>query len=359
MASQEASELTAASALDGSELLHVVQDGNSRQTTTGQFTRNADRDISLLAFQIAVGAGALILGAAGNHVVDRFTALTYVDNAGAANLDTSAAGVLLPTAALSLSAIAQGTGTAIGDMTTFSGVNAAFNGVTISAASAGAGKTDNTVAYIGKDYGSAVQVIGFEGWGVSSQGFSYNATPGITLTLVGGDTSDPTAGTEYKSVSGTDASSLHLTKLLDTSATGFHRYWWIKIEQDGAVNHMTCAEVIFYEGIAGAPDNLSVESEDFTALTEPISMSALVLIDEIDAAVPGTDYTLEFSRDGRTNWSTATLTDLYTRPDGLHVVETNAVDVSGQPSGTAPAWRFKTVSGDMVGLAGIALKWAA
>lgn len=155
-------------------------------------------------------------------------------------------GMLVKRSPSALVAIAQGTGTAIGDMTAAGGVAAAFDGVTIQSEVASAGKIDDTVSYIGKDYGTARQVRGFEAWGSSGKGFSYNTEPTITLTLVGHSSNAPASGTTYKSVNGTDANGLLLQKLDDLSATASWRYWWIKIEQNGGVNHMRCAEAVFY-----------------------------------------------------------------------------------------------------------------
>jgi hypothetical protein len=77
----------------------------------------------------------------------------------------------------------------------------------------------------------------------------------------------------------------------------------------------------------------------------------------VDAATAGTDYTLEFSRDGGTTWTAATLTELFTAPGSIRVVESNLVDVSAQPSGTSLRWQFKTLNNKNVELHDALLYW--
>ena len=86
-------------------------------------------------------------------------------------------------------------------------------------------------------------------------------------------------------------------------------------------------------------------------------MKAVIRVKEVDAAAAGTDYTLEFTRDNGTTWTAATLTELFTAPGSVRVVESNLVDVSGQPSGTWLRWRFKTLNNKNVELHDVLLYW--
>jgi hypothetical protein len=107
---------------------------------------------------------------------------------------------------------------------------------------------------------------------------------------------------------------------------------------------------------AGAT-NLTVRSAAFTAVSAPAAMKGVLRVKEVDAATAGTDYTLEFTRDNGTTWTAATLTELFTAPGSIRVVESNLVDVSGQPSGTSLCWRFKTLNNKNVELHDALLYW--
>jgi hypothetical protein len=105
--------------------------------------------------------------------------------------------------------------------------------------------------------------------------------------------------------------------------------------------------------------NLTVRSAAFAAASVPSKLKALINVKEVDAAVAGTDYTLECSRDDGTTWTAMTLTERYTMPTtGLRVVEAAETDVSGQPSGTVPRWRFKTLNNKNVELHDVYLYWS-
>ncbi|MEO9299003.1 hypothetical protein [Devosia alba] len=106
-----------------------------------------------------------------------------------------------------------------------------------------------------------------------------------------------------------------------------------------------------------AANNLTVASTSFTAASVPTTMKALIQVREVDAAVAGTDYTMECSRNGGTTWTAMALTEKFSTPGGLRVVESSDTDVTGQPSGTAPRWRFKTLNNKMVELHDVYFYW--
>jgi hypothetical protein len=80
-------------------------------------------------------------------------------------------------------------------------------------------------------------------------------------------------------------------------------------------------------------------------------------IREVDASDAGTDYTVECSRDSGATWTVMPLSEKYTLPDGVRVVEGGETDVSSQSSGTSPRWRFKTLNNKMVELNSLYLYW--
>ncbi len=94
-----------------------------------------------------------------------------------------------------------------------------------------------------------------------------------------------------------------------------------------------------------ATNNLTVRSTAHTAGAAPALMKAVLLVEEVDAATAGTDYSVRVSRDNGTTWATATLSETFTSVapvSGMRVVQTDDVDVSGQPSGTQLIWEFNT-----------------
>jgi hypothetical protein len=142
---------------------------------------------------------------------------------------------------------------------------------------------------------------------------------------------------------------------IDTStAYRYHRV----IFGGNATNTIAVAEVQFFQTTTA--DNMTVTSIAFTADSSPTTMKGVFRVKEVDAATANTDYTLEFSRDSGTTWSMATLAELYTSPSpdaGIRVCQTNDVDVSAQPSGTGPMWRFKTLNHKSVQLCDVAMYW--
>ncbi|WP_354042548.1 hypothetical protein [Devosia sp. UYZn731] len=324
--------------------------------------------VSQLALQVADNANlALFLGPAGNRVADTFDALTYVDVAGATNLDTSATGLLKATA--SQSQIAQATGTAIGDMTFQGGLAGAFNSVTADAYTASArGPSSSGRGHLGKDWGSGNTrtLTGFKVWSPTNV-VGFEAV-GATVTIrLKGSNSAPTAwdgsgygGTILYTTASVAAAvgSNTLHSILTGVTPGAYRYNWIEVISGGA-NEAYVAEAQFFD--SSAPNNLTVRSASFTAASVPTKMKALIRVREVDAAAAGTDYTLECSRDGGTTWSTMTLTELFTSPSptaGIRVVEAAETSVSSQPSGTAPRWRFKTLNNKNVELHDVYIYWS-
>lgn len=92
------------------------------------------------------------------------------------------------------------------------------------------------------------------------------------------------------------------------------------------------------------------DSLDFTPATLRISG----IIEAIDAATLNTDATLEVSRDNGATWASATLTQYHTLGT-KSFVESGSVDVTSQPSGTKPTFRYKTLNNKRVYLHGTSI----
>jgi hypothetical protein len=79
-------------------------------------------------------------------------------------------------------------------------------------------------------------------------------------------------------------------------------------------------------------------------------------IEQIDPVTLGTDLIFEVSRDGGTSWTEADMNERFTI-GGITVLESDAIDMSGQPSGTDMMWRITTDNGVMVAVDDIYLYW--
>ena len=150
--------------------------------------------------------------------------------------------------------VAQGAGTPLGDMSAAGGLASAFDSVTDQAEAASAGTPGNsTIGYLGKDWGVATtkKISGFVAYATNNNGF-HNPGLGGTITITLQGSTDNFGGSIVglgSSPGDADANSLVITKLTGLSAGTGYRYHRLKIESDGGVTNMLCAEVIFYEDL--------------------------------------------------------------------------------------------------------------
>ncbi|NKM30104.1 hypothetical protein [Rhizobium laguerreae] len=75
----------------------------------------------------------------------------------------------------------------------------------------------------------------------------------------------------------------------------------------------------------------------------PTQLKVSGIIEALDALTLNTDVTVEVSRDGGTNWTAATMTQLKALGPKTYF-ETNIVSVTGQPAGDDIAVRYKTLN---------------
>lgn len=309
-----------------------------------------------LALQVADNTNvALFLGDAGNRVFDSFDALTYVNTGGATNLDTSTAGILKPTQSSTNQDIGVGAGDTSGAVTsgvTYIDINTALTAAdVISAIKVRSSSAQSMTLKIAKRNSSGNFDI------VASQTVAHPGGGQVTFALVTPFTV-PGTGSYYvgaylaSSGSGcaTTSNISQASKSGDITGTGQSGF-------SEVTNNGVALSVLKNP----STNNLTVTSTAFTAASAPTTMKGLIRVKEVNAATAGTDYTLEFSRDGGTTWTTATLTELFTSPSpdaSIVVVSSNVVTVSGQPAGTSPMWRFKTLNNKNVQLYDAALYWA-
>ncbi|AKR55694.1 Flagellar hook-length control protein FliK [Devosia sp. H5989] len=317
--------------------------------------------VALVSLQVSDNSNAaLILGLAGNQIADSFKDTTFVDVGGATGLDDSVPGLLKPTIAGGF--ISPSGKTKLGNMTGGGGLAAAFDGVTSQGFAAGASLNPSASGFantLGIDWGVGVTktVNRFRVYGPNDLNI-LGGGGGTTLKLQGSTDNfassivDLTSSLSFPT--GTSQSLDVTAGITTTTAYRYHRV----IFTGNNTNAIYVAEVQFYE--ATTTSNLSVSSSTFTAAVAPTKMKAFIRVKEVDAAVAGTDYTLECSRDGGATWSVMTLTELFTSASptaGIRVVQAAETDVSGQPSGTAPRWRFKTSGNKMIELHDVYFSW--
>jgi len=160
-------------------------------------------------------------------------------------------------AGLVQTAIASGTGTAIGRTEISEALTRlanAFDDTTsqTAAQSCTAQYDSRKTMYIGKDWGSGNDktLTGFDVYGSSDQGFKVSTNPTVTVELLGHTSNDPTAATGLGSTSDTDSNGLKISKLTGLTTTTAYRYHWLKItENSGWDTFIPTAEIVFYEDI--------------------------------------------------------------------------------------------------------------
>lgn len=313
--------------------------------------------VSQLAIHAADSANAAqFLGPTGNRFADSFDApLTYVDVAGATNLNISVPGLLKPTATSTI----EQTATHTGYVTSGNTVSAsneltpptyaawkAFNKSALGEWSTSSGVTAATLTY---QFGSAktidtyfIRSVSAESDRAPSAWTLEGSNDGSSWTAIDTRTGQIAWGAAGEQRSFAIASPMSFT------------HYRLNITAVNGDNLIQIDEVGYQSALA--LNNLTVRSTSFTAVAAPSKMKGLLRVKEVAAAAAGTDYTLECSRDGGTTWAAMTLTEMYAVA-GLLYIEAAETSVSGQPSGTAPRWRFKTFNNKNVELHDLYLYW--
>ena len=164
--------------------------------------------------------------------------------------------------------VAQGTGTAIGDMTQNGGLSAAFDGTTSQAATSVASLSvpQGQVSWIGKDWGNGVTktITGFKHYASSDDGTSSNGanSSNCTITLYGSNTNNTATATSLGGLTGLSdfrTNSATHTKLSGLTETTAYRYHWLKFTTPSN-GQIFAAEVEFYEtptGVTGKETRLN------------------------------------------------------------------------------------------------------
>tara|TARA_R110000803_G_scaffold44018_5_gene93470 strand:+ start:420 stop:1406 length:987 start_codon:yes stop_codon:yes gene_type:complete len=137
----------------------------------------------------------------------------------------------------------------------------------------------------------------------------------------------------------------------NTTAYAKHR---INISANGGDAYTQVAEIQFYFG----GGDMTLVSDTFTAETAPTESSAVFLHQPVDAVTLNTDILGYISRDAGTTWTLGTLVDAGSFDSTTNILTMNAVDISGQPSGTSMKYKIVTANTKEQRLHGAWLAWS-
>jgi hypothetical protein len=202
------------------------------------------------------------------------------------------------------------------------------------------------VSYIGQNFGTAKDIRSI----TIQQAYAGNGSITSVKVQHSDNGSSWTDEGTYALAADTSVQTLTLA-----GTAGAHQYWRLLANANPASSGGWCWTVKEIQMLlADTANNMTlVIGNGLTAEAAPTAIRVLLDLEPIDAIVLGTDYTVEVSRDGGT-WTAATLSQIATI-DTRKIVETNAVDVSGQPSGTSPRARLKTLNNKSVRTLGAAI----
>lgn len=329
-----------------------------------------DMAYSTLAMEVADLANqALFLGDSGNRIFDSFGTLDYVDVAGATNLDTSTPGKLKPTLSSTQTfAVPLNSEVSNDDLTrrmiiaasalTTSGVQVR---VRLSGPASGPSRPINN-AFIGH------QASGGNPWDFDGNQvrLTFNGNNGVTPPVGGSVWSDWVNFSLDETKNLIVAHDGTITGNISYSAgvASVDNYYKLSVAEAGStaptgytLQAATCYMLDQIEVRTGAGNNMTVASTAFTAASAPASEKITARIIAVDPVTLNTDLMMDVSRDGGTTWTQVTLAEKFTQPGSVKVIESNDLDISGQPSGVAPRWRIRTANNKMVEILDMALYW--
>lgn len=257
--------------------------------------------------------------------------------------------------------IATTFGSNIGDMTGGNGINAAFDGNTITdvTASSYQGSAGTTFGYVGKNATSSPKAVEkVTCYGAASFGFAGGASvPNVTIDLYAKNGSAPTGPTDGTLLgsSGPFADSNGAVVTVNSSDTSTTwDYFGVAITP--AADFAFIAEAMFYE--PSVPANMTIQSNSFIADTAPDLARVFVQIETNENITLNTDLIVSASRDGGSNWVAGVLVDTGLSVNGVKLYDANGIDLSSQTSSTDMKWKIETLNNKLMSIHGIGLKWS-
>lgn len=105
------------------------------------------------------------------------------------------------------------------------------------------------------------------------------------------------------------------------------------------------------------PTNMTLISVAYTAASVPSTIRITAQFADSLTLTPGTDFTVEVSRDNGTTWTAVTMSLIIPPMSGVKMYEGSA-SVTGQPSGTAMKWRLKSLTNKAIIASGVVLQYS-
>ena len=156
---------------------------------------------------------------------------------------------------------------------------------------------------------------------------------------------------------GIDDWTLNEVKTFNFANGVAYRYWRMTITaNNGHISNVSVGELDMME--MGVSSNMTIISETFTAETAPTESSAVFLHQPIAAVTLNTDILGYISRDAGTTWTLGTLVDAGSFDSTTNILTMNAVDISGQPSGTSMKYKIVTANTKEQRFHGAWLAWS-
>ncbi|MBI1204014.1 MAG: DUF2793 domain-containing protein [Rhodopseudomonas sp.] len=347
----------------------IVIDRSTGQVSFPQGGASADLELTLAELSLGVADAlntAQFLGSSGNRFADSFDTLTYVDTGAASNLDSATAGLLKPLATSGASPSYANAG-ATGNRTativvTVAGISVdgglasnMVNGST-SLDTSGSWYTNTSVAAAGAtmrfDFGAGVsKVITEAKWYQNSASVSH----GIWKWQ---GSNDASSWTDIGASFTLGGATVQTQTALSANVTGYRYYQLLGVS--GTFSNATFNEEIEFKidnYAVPTTGNLTVASNALTAAAAPASAKLVARVKEVDTIALNSDLIFSVSRDGGATFSAFTMSKRYTA-SSVAVYESNALDLSAQPSGTSMKWKVVSANNKMFEINDIYLYWS-
>ena len=144
---------------------------------------------------------------------------------------------------------------------------------------------------------------------------------------------------------------------LSSANTVAYRYYRIYVTSAWRSNTVGLYYIRRWSGYGIDQTDMTLISDSFTAETTPTEASA-VFLHQGSTAVLNTDILGYISRDAGTTWTQGTLVDAGSFDSTTNILTMNAVDISGQPSGTSMKYKIVTANTKEQRLHGAWLAWS-
>ena len=325
-----------------------IASSNVTQHATTFDDNKIQTNLALLAFKTQTN-GSLTKYELQDNIADEFQDNTNINASSSTNESFTTGQVTSTTSSTgSESQIADGTGTAIGNMALFSGLSSAFNGTTSTGYANAAGYASSgsnaDPSYIGKSWGTAKMITKFRWYGSSDDSFQTSGSnSSMTLKLMGSNSSDFSTAVQIGSdetISSPRAMNTHFEST-QTFPVNAYQYHWIAGYTASSATHIA-TEIQFWEKSLVFTD-LTLISNATTANAAPSTSDLIILMkNEAGTATINTDIKGFISRDNGSNFTEVTLVDEGTYATDTKILVAHDVDISSQPSGTSMVYKIST-----------------